>query len=122
MHVRGTSDRLILDGGVRFAQTEVRVPMIGTSFRLSSDTIRIDDSRVIFDDYTPRPEQKAADDRRRGRSGRFQPHDGRPRARASDFQAVDVARKEGTSVYGKAYLDLDATAKGPWTNSSSAGT
>ena len=33
--------------------------------------------------------------------------------RASDFQAVDVARKEGTAVYGKAYLDLDATAKGP---------
>lgn len=26
---------------------------------------------------------------------------------------MNVARKEGTAVYGKAYLDLDATAKGP---------
>lgn len=25
--------------------------MIGTSFHLSSDTIRIDDSRVLFDDF-----------------------------------------------------------------------
>ena len=33
--------------------------------------------------------------------------------RASDFQFVDVARKAGTAVYGKAYLDLGATAKGP---------
>lgn len=33
--------------------------------------------------------------------------------RASDFQFVNVARKEGAPVYGKAYLDLDATARGP---------
>ncbi len=33
--------------------------------------------------------------------------------RASDFQFVNVARKAGTAVYGKAYLDLGATAKGP---------
>ena len=33
--------------------------------------------------------------------------------RASDFQFVNVARKEGAPVYGKAYFDLDATARGP---------
>ncbi|MFR6635448.1 MAG: hypothetical protein ACLUQ6_12850 [Alistipes onderdonkii] len=55
IHAGGTADRPRLDGGVHFAQTEIRVPMIGTSFRLSSDTIRIDDSRVIFDNYTLSP-------------------------------------------------------------------
>lgn len=33
--------------------------------------------------------------------------------RASDFQFVDVARRERTAVYGKAFLDLDVTARGP---------
>ncbi len=37
IHAGGTADRPRLDGGVHFAQTEIRVPMIGTSFRLSSD-------------------------------------------------------------------------------------
>ncbi len=114
VRVGGTPDRLQLNGGVRFAQTEVRVPMIGTSFRLSPDTIRIADSRVLFDDYAITAPNKNP----LTIGGSVDLSDfARPKAdlalRASDFQFVNVARKEGTSVYGKAYLDLDATARGP---------
>ncbi len=114
LHAGGTPERLKLDGGLQFAQTEVRVPMIGTSFGLSSDTIRIDDSRVLFDDFAVTAPNKSpltiggyvdlAD---------FSRMQADIALRASDFQFVNVARKEGTAVYGKAYLDLDATAKGP---------
>lgn len=114
VHVRGTSDRLILDGGVRFAQTEVRVPMIGTSFRLSSDTIRIADSRVRFDDYAiTAPNKNPLTIRGSVDLSDFARMKADLALRASDFQFVNVARKEGAPVYGKAYLDLDATARGP---------
>ena len=114
LHAGGTPQRLQLNGGLQFAQTEVRVPMIGTSFRLSSDTIRIDDSRVLFDDFAVTAPNKSP----LTIGGYVDLTDfGRITAdialRASDFQFVNVARKEGTDVYGKAYLDLDATAKGP---------
>lgn len=114
LHAGGTPQRLQLNGGLQFAQTEVRVPMIGTSFRLSSDTIRIDDSRILFDDFAVTAPNKSP----LTIGGYVDLTDfGRITAdialRASDFQFVNVARKEGTAVYGKAYLDLDATAKGP---------
>ena len=114
LHAGGTPQRLQLNGGLQSAQTEVRVPMIGTSFRLSSDTIRIDDSRVLFDDFAVTAPNKSP----LTIGGYVDLTDfGRITAdialRASDFQFVNVARKEGTDVYGKAYLDLDATAKGP---------
>lgn len=97
--------------------------MIGTSFGLSADTIRIAGSRILFDDYAVYAPNKSA----LTVGGEVSLADfGRMTAdlalRASDFQFVDVARKAGTAVYGKAYLDLGATAKGPWTNSSSAAT
>ena len=115
LHAGGAPDRLRLEGGVQFAQTDIRVPMIGTSFRLSSDTIRIDRSRVLFDDYTVTAPNKSPltiggyvdlTDLKRMTADIA--------LRATDFQIVNVARKEGTAVYGKASVDLDATARGPF--------
>ncbi len=114
VHVQGTPDRLNLNGGVRFAGTEVRVPMIGTSFRLSSDTIRIADSRVRFDNYAvTAPNKNPLTIRGSVDLSDFARMKADLALRASDFQFVNVARKEKAPVYGKAYLDLDATARGP---------
>ena len=114
VHAQGTPDRLNLNGGVRFAGTEVRVPMIGTSFRLSSDTIRIADSRVRFDNYAvTAPNKNPLTIRGSVDLSDFARMKADLALRASDFQFVNVARKEKAPVYGKAYLDLDATARGP---------
>lgn len=114
VHAQGTPDRLNLNGGVRFAGTEVRVPMIGTSFRLSSDTIRIADSRVRFDNYSvTAPNKNPLTIRGSVDLSDFARMKADLALRASDFQFVNVARKEKAPVYGKAYLDLDATARGP---------
>ena len=114
VHAQGTPDRLNLNGGVRFAGTEVRVPMIGTSFRLSSDTIRIADSRVRFDSYAvTAPNKNPLTIRGSVDLSDFARMKADLALRASDFQFVNVARKEKAPVYGKTYLDLDATARGP---------
>ena len=115
LHAAGAPERLRLDGGVQFAQTEVRVPMIGTSFRLSSDTIRIAASRVLFDDYAiTAPNRSPLTIGGSVDLADFSRMTADLALRASNFQAVDVARSEGSAVYGKAYLDLNATAKGPF--------
>lgn len=95
--------------------------MIGTSFRLSSDTIRIADSRVRFNDYAvTAPNKNPLTIRGSVDLSDFAQMKADLALRASDFQFVNVARKEGAPVYGKAYLDLDATARGRSTSSSSA--
>ncbi len=110
----GAPDSLDLNGGIRFAQTSVRVPMIGTSFRLSSDTIRITESRVLFDEYAiTAPNRNPLTIDGEVDLADFSKIRADISLRASDFQAVNVARKERTEVYGTAYLDLDATARGP---------
>ena len=114
VRVGGSLDRPRFDGGIRFAQTEVRVPMIGTAFRLAEDSIRIAGTRIAFDDFAilppnnnpltvsgavdlSKPALPTAD----------------MRIRARNFQFLDVARRERTAVYGTGYLNLDASARGP---------
>lgn len=110
----GTTAAPQIDGGLHFTGTKLRVPMIGTSFALSSDTIRIRDSRVRFDRYAVTAPNKRA----LTLDGAFDLSNlTAPTVdlalHAADFQAVNVARTERTAVYGTAYLDLDATARGP---------
>lgn len=114
LRATGTTAAPQIDGGLHFTGTKLRVPMIGTSFALSSDTIRIRDSRVRFDRYAVTAPNKRA----LTLDGAFDLSNlTAPTVdlalHAADFQAVNVARTERTAVYGTAYLDLDATARGP---------
>lgn len=114
LRATGTATAPQIDGGLHFTGTKLRVPMIGTSFALSSDTIRIRDSRVRFDRYAVTAPNKHA----LTLDGVFDLSNlTAPTVdlalHAADFQAVNVARTERTAVYGTAYLDLDATARGP---------
>ncbi|EKC52529.1 hypothetical protein OBE_13042, partial [human gut metagenome] len=102
------------DGGISFAQAQFRVPMIGTTFRLAGDTVRLDGRRVAFDRFT----LLAPNGRPFTIDGTVDLTDlARTTAdlqlRASDFQFLDVARKQRTAVYGTGYLDLNASVRGP---------
>ena len=114
LRATGTTAAPQIDGGLHFTGTKLRVPMIGTTFALSSDTVRIRGSRVRFDRYAVTAPNKHA----LTLDGAFDLSDlAAPTAditlHASDFQAVNVARTERAQVYGTAYLDLDAAARGP---------
>lgn len=114
LHIGGRPETPRLNGGIQFSQTNVRVPMIGTSFGLSADTIRIDANRVKFNKYAiSSPNKSPLTINGYVNLENFSNIVADLSLKASDFQFVNVSRKENTAVYGKAYLDLDATAKGP---------
>ena len=109
----GTTEHPLLNGGVRFSGTDIRVPMIGTSFRLAEDTLRFDDSRLRFDRYAilaPNRQSLTID----GQTdlSNLQRITADLRLQAADFQFVNVPRKERTTVYGEAYLDLNTSIRG----------
>lgn len=114
LRAEGSTARPRIDGRLRFASTDLRVPMIGTTFRLAEDTIRIDSSRLHFNRYAllaPNRQPLTID----GEVDLSDPSRMTTdlRLRASDFQLVNVPRKERTTVYGEAYLDLNTSIKGP---------
>lgn len=114
VHVGGDTGRPEMDGDLCFVATEVRVPMIGTTFRLAQDTIRLRKGLLRFDDYDLYA-PNGAPLTIRGDVDLLAA--GGPTAdlglRASDFRFVDVARKARTEVYGVASLNADLTARGP---------
>lgn len=114
VRAEGSTARPRIDGGLRFASTALRVPMIGTTFRMAEDTIRIDSSRLRFDRYAllaPNRQPLTID----GEVNLSDPSRMTTdlRLRAADFQLVNVPRKERTTVYGEAYLDLNTSIQGP---------
>lgn len=111
----GSPQQPILDGGLQFAGTQLRVPMIGTAFTLADDTLRFDRSRLLFDRYAIlAPNRKPLTINGEVNLTDFARMSADLTLRAADFQFVNVPRKEQTTVYGQAYLDLNTSVKGPF--------
>ena len=111
----GSPQKPILDGGLQFAGTQLRVPMIGTAFTLADDTLRFDRSRLLFDRYAIlAPNRKPLTINGEIDLADFARMSADLTLRAADFQFVNVPRKEQTTVYGQAYLDLNTSVKGPF--------
>ena len=114
LHATGSPQRPILDGALHFAATQLRVPMIGTAFTLADDTVRFDRSRLLFDRYAIlAPNRKPLTINGEIDLSDFARMSADLTLRAADFQLVNVPRKERTTVYGTAYLDLNTSVKGP---------
>ena len=114
VRAEGSLARPRIDGRLHFASADIRIPMIGTTFRLAEDTIRIDSSRLRFNRYAllaPNRQPLTID----GEVDLSDPSRMTTdlRLRAADFQLVNVPRKERTTVYGEAYLDLNTAIRGP---------
>ncbi len=111
----GSPQKPILDGGLQFVGTQLRVPMIGTAFTLADDTLRFDRSRLLFDRYAIlAPNRKPLTINGEVNLADFARMSADLTLRAADFQFVNVPRKEQTTVYGQAYLDLNTSVKGPF--------
>ncbi len=114
VHIGGDTAHPRLDGAMCFDTARLRVPMIGTTFRLAQDTIRLRDGRLRFDDYAlyaPNGEPLTI----RGDVDLLAAGGATAdlAVRTANFRLVDVARRERTAVYGVASLDADLTARGP---------
>lgn len=104
----------LLNGLVSFSDTEIKSPLIGTSFKLASDTLNVAQNRLVFDDYRI----YSANGQSLHLIGNIDLQNfSQPTAdmiiMSRNFQAVNSPRSRGSTVYGTANLDINITARGP---------
>lgn len=113
MKVTGSMTKPLLDGYLQFDSAAVKVDMLGTRFGFSDEKITVDSSLVRFDDFAistlnenPLVINGIADlsdladiSLDLGMQG-------------TDMLVVNSSRPHGADVYGKGYLDIDASARG----------
>lgn len=113
MDVGGTFNAMKLNGVLNFRQTKIKVGMMGSTFTLDSVDIPVDSNFVRFNDFAiygsnsnPLRVTGSVDLRRFGN----------PRMdlgfHAANMQFVNSKKARGVDLYGKGYINLDATLKG----------
>lgn len=113
MDITGSLSEPIFNGYLDFDSTTLTVPMLGTAYRFSSQKIPMDSNIVTFNNYTI----TGANSNPLSVNGHI---DARHisdilvdlKATAREMQIIDTKKKRGVQVYGKAFIDLDATARG----------
>lgn len=113
LDITGSLTRPILNGYLDFDTTAVSVGMLGTSFKFSEDKIPVDSSIVIFDNFAI----TAANKNPLTIDGTVDLRDLTDIAmnlglKAKNMQIVNSSRPKNADVYGRAFIDLDATVKG----------
>lgn len=113
MAATGTSDSISLNGSLRFADAAVAVGMMGSTFRLDSVDIPVDTNIVRFNDFdifgangNPLKVNGSVDITRLSDPGI------NLSMTARNMQFVNSRKGKGIDLFGKGYLDLDATVKG----------
>lgn len=113
MDVTGSLASPLFNGYLDFDSTAVRVDMIGTPLHFSENKIPVDSNIVRFNDYTIT-----------GSNANPLTINGTVNLEkitspaidlsfaARNMMIVDSKKKKNVEVYGKGYIDLDATAKG----------
>lgn len=114
MTITGDMATPIFNGFIDFDTTEVKVTMLGTSFKFSDEKIPVDSGIVSFNDFAifannnnPLRVNGKLNARNIANLGLNLTFD------AENIQVVNSSRpKGGADVYGKAFLDIDAAVKG----------
>lgn len=111
--ITGDASHPILNGSLAFDSTKIKVDMIGTSFSFSPDRIPIVDNVISFSDYTIRGVNDnplaidGAVDLKELTSPKIDLE-----MTASDMQVIGSDKSKKADVYGKAFIDLNATLRG----------
>ncbi len=113
MKITGDMAAPVFDGLINFDSTTVKVAMLGTDFRFSDEKIPVDSNLVSFDGFNiwgcnDNPLTIDGDVDLRSLSNMNMALV----AKAKNIQVVKSDRPRGAEVYGKAFLDLDASVKG----------
>lgn len=114
MDITGSMTSPVFNGFLDFDSTAVAVTMTGASYRFSENKIPVDSNMVHFNDYVISGlnnnglHVNGVVDARHISDIKFNLG-----LKASDMQVVNSNRaRKGASVYGRAFIDVDATAKG----------
>lgn len=114
VELRGTFSKPEVNGGIAFRDGKVEVLPLGTAFGLDTTQIRIQNNKIVFNRYrfiAPNKQFLIVN----GNLSMLTLSDIRAdlSLKADNFQIVDVKQNPKSLVYGKAFVNLDATAKGP---------
>lgn len=113
MDITGSLSEPCFNGHVGFDSTTLRIPMVGTSFNFSDKRIAVDSNVVTFDDFAitgPNPNALVVNGSVDARHISDIIVD--LQANASNMQVIGSKKGRGVSVYGKAFVDLDAKVNG----------
>lgn len=115
LSVRGTPSSPHVEGEIGFRGGQVEVGMIGTRFGISDDRIIISGDRIDFNGFG----LIAPNNARLHIDGDVDITDFRRmqtdlNIHADGFRAVDSERRGGSQIFGRADLDIDVTARGPF--------
>lgn len=114
MNVSGEMTAPLLDGYMQFDSTAVLVDMLGTLFHLSPEKIPVDHNTLRISGFSV----TACNDNPLSINGEVKLKSLTDMAldlafRARNMQIVNATRaSKGSQAYGKAFIDLDATARG----------
>lgn len=113
MDVTGTLAKPVFNGFLDFDSTSVFVDMIGTAISFSEEKIPVDSNVVRFNDYTimGKNENPLTLNGIVDINNLVSPHIDLT-ANAENMQIINSKRAKGSDVYGKAFINLDATVKG----------
>jgi len=113
MDITGSMTEPVFNGYLDFDSTAVKVGMLGTSFKFSEEKIPVDSNIVNFNDFTilgcnenPLHISGVVDVRKITNVALDLS------MKAADMQLVNSKKAKGADVYGKAFVDLDASVKG----------
>lgn len=114
MRMDGSFTAPRLNGQLEFDSVSVNIPMFGASLKFNNDVIDVDDNVIQFVDF----DIYGANNNPLILAGkvdatRFSNILVDLTANANNFQLINSDRRSKGDLYGKAFLNLDATAKGP---------
>ena len=114
MNMTGSFMKPVLNGAIACDKVDVYLPMMGSSLKLSGDSLSVADNVVKFDRFdiygqNSNPLTINGDvDAREFNDIKFD-----LTANASDFQLINNDRRAKSDIYGKLFLNLTAGVKGP---------
>ncbi|MCC8088357.1 MAG: translocation/assembly module TamB [Rikenellaceae bacterium] len=112
--VAGASGSTVVSGTATFEDAAVEVAAVGTEFDISDNTLSIENSVLTLNGFSIiSPNNQTLDINGTVDFTNFSNILTDLSVTADNFQAVNVQRNRTSMVYGTAYIDLDATAKGP---------
>ncbi|MDE7443484.1 MAG: translocation/assembly module TamB, partial [Muribaculaceae bacterium] len=113
MQITGMLAAPVFNGYINFDSTAVNVTMLGTDFKFSEEDLRVDSNLVKFDNFTI----SALNANPLKINGTVDMNTlSNPRVdlsmNAVNMQVVGGQKRKNVDVYGKAFINLDATVKG----------
>ncbi len=114
MHMRGSFTKPLLNGNLEFDSVTAKIPMIGATLKLPQDIIDIRDNLVTFRDFNIYGANKNPITLQGGLDARdFSDLKFDLALNASNFQLIKSDKRSRADLYGKVFLNLGATVKGP---------